>query len=89
MTITHMGSMVCKPELMMSQISNGYPTAWDGGLDVATGPKFGTLAKHAEDDIKINDARKRGYKQEDIAMNEISDINFDYHEIAKNRSNGG
>lgn len=56
---TIMGSMVCKADLMMSQIYHGYPTVWYGGLDVATGPKFGTLAKDAENDIQGGEARKK------------------------------
>lgn len=40
--------MMCIPDLMMSEIEGGYPTAWDGGLDIATGLKFGTLARQAE-----------------------------------------
>lgn len=57
-------------------------------MDVATGPKFGTVARDAEDDFKTNAARKRkrNYKMEDIAMNEISDVNSDYHEVVKNNN---
>lgn len=84
---TIMGSMVCKANLMMLQISHRYPTAWDGVLDVATGPKFGTLAKDAEDNIQRGEGRKRmrTYQQEDITMNEISDLNYDHQEILREK----
>lgn len=67
---TIQGAMMCIPDLMMSELEGGYPTAWDGGLDVATGPKFGTLAKDAESNFKHGEARNgmRADSQEDIAM---------------------
>lgn len=64
----------------MLEIQGGFLTVWDGGLDVATGLKFGTLAKEAESNFKHGEVRKRmrASNQEDIAMTEISDLNYDY-----------
>ncbi|CAE1320483.1 unnamed protein product [Acanthosepion pharaonis] len=49
------------------QIQAGYPTAWDGGLDVATGPKFGTLDDESNWMHEKNRKRMRADNQ-DIAM---------------------
>lgn len=77
---TIQGPMVCILDLMMLEIQGGFLTAWDGGLDVATGPKFGTLAKETESNFKHGEERKRirPSNQEDIAMTEISNLNYDY-----------
>lgn len=45
---TIMGAIMAESHLISLKIQSGYPTAWDGELDVATGPKFGMLAKDAE-----------------------------------------
>lgn len=61
-------------------------TAWDGGLDVATGPKFGTLEKDAESNFMTGEARKRARAsdQEDMAMTEISGLSYDYQKTVRN-----
>lgn len=86
---TIMAAIMAELHLILSEIQAGYLTARDSGLDVETGPKFGTLAKDAESNWMHGENRKRmrANYQEDMAMTEIADINYDFQVQTKIYSN--